>query len=82
MWSPFATRIFWLMQVAASSAIAWSLAHLPAAFGAVALLVNPVAAALFAWATLGEKVSPLQAAGGALVLLGIALARQGSSKAR
>lgn len=72
----------WLMQVAASSAIAWSLAHLPAAFGAVALLVNPVAAALFAWAVLGERVSPLQAAGGALVLLGIALARQGSSKAR
>ena len=70
----------WLMQVAASSAIAWSLAHLPAAFGAVALLVNPVAAALFAWAVLGEKVSPLQAAGGALVLLGIALARQGSDK--
>jgi drug/metabolite transporter (DMT)-like permease len=72
----------WLMQVAASSAIAWSLAHLPAAFGAVALLVNPVAAALFAWAVLGEIVGPLQAAGGALVLLGIALARQGSGKAR
>ena len=71
----------WLMQVAASSAIAWSLAHLPTAFGAVALLVNPVAAALFAWALLGEMVSPLQAGGGALVLLGIALARQGSAKA-
>ena len=70
----------WLMQVAASSAIAWSLAHLPAAFGSVALLVNPVAAALFAWAMLGEKVSLLQAAGGGVVLLGIALARQGSNR--
>ena len=68
----------WLMQVAASSAIAWSLAHLPAAFGSVALLVNPVAAAIFAWAVLGEQISPLQAAGGGIVLAGIALARQGS----
>ena len=71
----------WLMQVAASGAIAWSLAHLPAAFGSVALLVNPVAAAFFAWATLGESIAPMQAAGGALVLAGIALARQGSIKA-
>jgi drug/metabolite transporter (DMT)-like permease len=72
----------WLMQVTASGAIAWSLAHLPAAFGSVALLVNPVAAALFAWAALGEAISPMQAAGGAVVLAGIALARQGSNKNR
>ena len=68
----------WLSQVAGQSAIAWSLAHLPAAFGAVTLLVNPVAAALFAWMMLGEGVGPLQAVGGASVLVGIALARQGS----
>jgi drug/metabolite transporter (DMT)-like permease len=43
----------WLSQVAGQSVIAWSLAHLPAAFGAVTLLINRVAAALFAWATLG-----------------------------
>ncbi len=71
----------WLMQVAASGAIAWSLAHLPAAFGSVALLINPVAAAIFAWAALGESIAPMQAAGGAVVLVGIAIARQGSLKA-
>src|SRR5439155_96973 len=54
------------------------LAGLLLAFGAVALLVNPVAAALFAWMMLGEGVGPLQAVGGAGVLVGIALARQGS----
>jgi drug/metabolite transporter (DMT)-like permease len=72
----------WLSQVAGQSAITWSLAHLPTAFGAVALLVNPVAAALFAWAALGERIGPLQAVGGAVVLIGIALARQGSIAAR
>ena len=72
----------WLSQVAGQSAITWSLAHLPAAFGAVTLLVNPVAAALFAWATLGERIGPLQAIGGAVVLIGIALARQGSVVSR
>jgi drug/metabolite transporter (DMT)-like permease len=72
----------WLSQVAGQSAITWSLAHLPAAFGAVTLLVNPVAAALFAWATLGERIGPLQAIGGGVVLIGIALARQGSVVSR
>jgi drug/metabolite transporter (DMT)-like permease len=42
------------------------------------MLINPVAAALFAWAILGERIGPLQAAGGAVVLFGILLARQGS----
>jgi drug/metabolite transporter (DMT)-like permease len=68
----------WLCQVGGQSAITWSLAHLPAAFGALAMLINPVAAALFAWAILGERIGPLQAAGGAVVLFGIMLARQGS----
>jgi drug/metabolite transporter (DMT)-like permease len=72
----------WLSQVAGQSAITWSLAHLPAAFGAVTLLVNPVAAAIFAWATLGERIGPLQAVGGTVVLIGIALARQGSAVSR
>ncbi len=68
----------WLIQVVGQGAVTWSLAHLPTAFGAVALLVNPVAAALFAWATLGERIGPLQAIGGVVVLLGILLARLGS----
>jgi drug/metabolite transporter (DMT)-like permease len=71
-----------LSQVAGQSAIAWSLAHLRAAFGAVALLITPVATALFAWPILGEAIGPMQALGGLTVLVGIALARQGSLRPR
>ena len=60
--------------------IAYALAHLPTAFGSVGLYVQPVAAALYAWVLLGEKLSAVQLAGAALVLLGIALARRASSQ--
>ena len=56
--------------------IAYALAHLPTAFGSVGLYLQPVAAALYAWLLLGEKLSAVQLTGAALVLLGIALARR------
>ncbi|HWP34085.1 MAG TPA: DMT family transporter [Thermodesulfobacteriota bacterium] len=56
--------------------IAYALAYLPASFSAVALLVQPVMAALFAWAILGEPVGWRQGAGGVMVLAGIAVARR------
>ncbi|RZO83967.1 MAG: DMT family transporter [Oceanococcus sp.] len=56
--------------------IAYALAHLASAFAAVGLLVQPVAAAGFAWLLLAETVSPLQAAGGAVVLFGIVVCRR------
>jgi len=58
--------------------IAFALAHLPAAFSSVGLLSQPVMAAAFAWVLLGEPVVALQVAGGAVVLVGIYLARRGS----
>jgi drug/metabolite transporter (DMT)-like permease len=42
------------------------------------MLLQPVLAALFAWLLLGEAMAPLQAAGGALAIPGILLARRGS----
>jgi hypothetical protein len=45
----------------------------------VSLLFQPVMAALFAWALLSESLVPLQVFGGLIVLLGIYLARRGSS---
>jgi drug/metabolite transporter (DMT)-like permease len=66
-------------QAGGQGMIAYALAHLSAAFSSVALLVQPVAAALIAWAVLGEAVGPWQALGGAVVLAGIALARRGSN---
>ena len=67
-------------QVIGQSLIAWAMAHLTATFSSVGLLLQPVMATLFAWILLGETVGPLQFAGGALVLAGIALARQGSAR--
>ena len=58
--------------------IAYSMAHLPAAFSSVSLLIQPVAAAVFAWVLLTESLSGLQIAGGVVVLAGIALARRAS----
>lgn len=62
-------------HVAGQGLIAWALAHLSAAFGSVALLWQPVAAALLAWALLGEPLGPAQVIGGVIVLAGIAQAR-------
>jgi drug/metabolite transporter (DMT)-like permease len=68
----------WITHAGGQGLIAYALAHLPAAFSSVGLLLQPVLAALFAWALLAEPLSPLQIAGGAVVLAGIYLARRGS----
>lgn len=65
-------------QVAGQSLIAHALAHLPAGFGSVALLLQPAVAAVLAWALLAEPLSLWQAAGGVVILAGIWLARRGS----
>lgn len=67
-----------ISHAAGQGLIAYALAHLPAAFSSVSLLFQPVMAAAFAWALLGESLVPLQIAGGAIVLAGIYLARRGS----
>jgi drug/metabolite transporter (DMT)-like permease len=68
-----------ISHAAGQGLIAYALAHLPAAFSSVSLLFQPVMAALFAWLLLSEGLVPLQIAGGMVVLLGIYLARRGSS---
>lgn len=67
-----------LGQLAGQTLIAYALAHLSMAFSAVALLVQPVVAALLSWWIFHETLGPLQLAGGALVLAGIVAARLGS----
>ncbi|MES0873893.1 DMT family transporter [Sinimarinibacterium thermocellulolyticum] len=64
-----------LSHVGGQGLIAYALAHLPAAFSSVSLLLQPVAASLFAWLLLAEAFGPLQALGGAIVLGGIVLCR-------
>ena len=67
-----------ISQVAGQGLIAWAMAHLPASFSSVSLLVQPVAAALLAWILLSEPFGALQALGGAVVLAGIVICRMAS----
>ena len=68
-------------HVLGQSLIAYGFSHLPAALSSASLLMQPVFAATYAWALLGERIAPLQFFGGVIVLLGIYLARRGSSSA-
>jgi drug/metabolite transporter (DMT)-like permease len=65
-------------QVFGQGLIAYGLAQLPAAFASVSLLVQPVMAAFWAWLLLAEPLGPVQAAGAAVVLAGIWIARRAS----
>ena len=65
-------------QILGQGLIAYAFAHLPASLSSVSLLIQPVLAALFAWALFGETMEPAQLAGGAIVLAGIWIARRGS----
>ncbi|MFN7086694.1 MAG: DMT family transporter [Burkholderiales bacterium] len=63
-----------ISQVAGQSLIAYAMAHLPATFSSVGLLLQPVMAALFAWLLLGETMGTTQIIGGIVVLVGIRIA--------
>jgi drug/metabolite transporter (DMT)-like permease len=67
-----------LPQAVGQSLIAYALAHLPATFSSVGLLLEPVVAALLAWLLLHETMSALQLTGSASVLGGIFLAHRGA----
>ena len=58
-------------QITGQGLIAYALALLPASFSSVTLLLQPVAAAVFAWGLLAEPFGVQQALGGAIVLAGI-----------
>ncbi len=60
--------------------ITYGLAHLPAAFGAVTLLLQPIVAAAAAWVIFGEVLGSYDFAGAAAILTGIVLAKFGTSK--
>jgi len=70
-----------IAQAAGQSLIAYAMAHLPATVSSVGLLLQPVLAALFAWALLGEALGWLQFAGGVTVLVGIRIAQRAELRA-
>ncbi len=65
-------------QVLGQGLIAWALAHLPASFVSVSLLVQPIVAASAAWFLFDERIGVQQAIGAVAVLTGITVARRGS----
>jgi drug/metabolite transporter (DMT)-like permease len=67
----------WITHAAGQGLIIFALAWLPPAFSSLTLLIQPVVAAILAWALLGEAIGPMQAVGGAIVLSGILIARRG-----
>ena len=58
-------------QLAAYYALVYALGHLPATLTSVGLLGQVPTTAFLAWLLLGEPLTPLQIAGGAVVLVGI-----------
>ena len=65
-------------QILGQGLIAYAFAHLTASLSSVSLLVQPVVAALAAWAIFGEAVGPVQFVGGAIVLAGIWISKRAS----
>ena len=65
-------------QVIGQGLIAYAFAHLPASLSSVSLLIQPVVAALAAWALFGEAVGAAQLVGGAIVLAGIWISKRAS----
>lgn len=63
-----------IAQAGGQSLIAYAMAHLPATFSSVGLLLQPVIAAALAWLLLGEALTAIGIAGAVLVLIGIRIA--------
>ena len=72
-----ALALAWTSQVLGQP-IAFGMAHLPASFSSVTLLVQPAAVAMLGWIILNESLSWWQGAGGLAVLVGILLAGRAS----
>jgi drug/metabolite transporter (DMT)-like permease len=68
-----------IAQVVGQGLIAYALAHLPASFSSLGLSVQPLATAVYAAWLLGERLAPVQIAGGVIVLAAIALAHKSKS---
>jgi len=69
----------WVTQIGGQGLITWSLAHLPASFSSVVLLIQPVVAAILGWLLFAESLGAWQLLGAGLVLSGIVLARNALS---
>jgi drug/metabolite transporter (DMT)-like permease len=69
-------------QIVGHSSLNWALRHLTATYVTLAVLAEPVGSTLLAWVVLGEPPTWATMVGGALILVGIVIARQGGPPAR
>lgn len=65
----------WISHVGGQGLLSVALGRLPPIFSSLVIFLESIAAALFAWAILGEAVTAVQGLGGACILLGIWIAR-------
>ncbi len=65
-----------VVQIGGQVVVAHAIKHLHPGLASVGLLMQPAAAAVYAWLILGQAMGPLQMAGGAVALAGIYLARR------
>ncbi|HEX8663702.1 MAG TPA: DMT family transporter [Beijerinckiaceae bacterium] len=65
----------WVSHAGGQGLLSVALGRLPATFSSLVIFLEAVATAAFGWIILGERVTPVQGLGGALILLGIYVAR-------
>ena len=78
-WWPL-IALAWFTHVVGQSLIVYALAHLPAAFGSITLLIQPLVAAVLAWILFGEFLSIYHFVGAALIISGILVCKKGVRK--
>lgn len=76
-WLPL-LGLAWLTHVLGQSLIIYGLAHVPAALGAISLLIQPVISAILAWWLFAEALGLGHMVGAGLILTGIMFARRGA----
>ena len=68
----------WISQAMGQGLIAYALGHLKASFSSLVMLIEPLTAAILGCLWLAEALGVRQAIGGAIVLVGITVARRAS----
>jgi drug/metabolite transporter (DMT)-like permease len=65
----------WISHVGGQGLLALALGRLAPVFSSLVIFLEAIAAAAFGWLILGERLTPIQVLGGALILYGIWIAR-------
>ena len=70
----------WLSHAGGQGLLSVALGRLPAVFSSLVIFLEAIAAAIVAWIALGEALTLVQSLGGALILIGIWVARPRTDK--